>query len=194
LRFEFERHLYSGSQSFSQLKDTKNKPDSVESFSNERGKKRIRVVGNSSDDDDDDDDDDDELPLSDNELMLERSGRRKRTNKILDDMILDDDDDNGSLTDESLTDSNRSLTEDDNEASEASETFANNDRGLSEDEIPIEQFTASDFDDLNYESDHGYIDTNIDFNNLWILLWIFKCQTRFIFRMLQSIRLLNFLR
>jgi hypothetical protein len=94
-------------------------------------------------------------------------------------MILDDNDDDGSLTDGSLTDSNRSLTEDDDEASEASETFANDDHGLSEDEILIEQFTAPDFDDFNYESDHGYIDTNIDFNDSWILLWIFKYQTRF---------------
>jgi hypothetical protein len=93
-------------------------------------------------------------------------------------MILDDDDD-GSLTDGFLTDSNRSLTEDDDEASEASETFANDDRDLSEDEILIEQFTAPNFDDLNYESDHRYIDMNIDFNDSWILLWIFKYQTRF---------------
>jgi hypothetical protein len=80
-------------------------------------------------------------------------------------MILDDDNDDSSLTDGSLTDSNRSLTEDDDKASEASETFANDDRDLSEDEILIEQFIASDFDDLNYKSDHGYINTNIDFND-----------------------------
>jgi hypothetical protein len=80
-------------------------------------------------------------------------------------MILDDDDDDGSLMDRSLTDSNRSLTEDDDKASETSETFANNDRSLSKDEILIEQFTAPNFDDHNYESDYGYIDTNIDFND-----------------------------
>jgi hypothetical protein len=171
--------IASGSQSSSQLKDTRNEPDSVESFPNEREKRRIRAVGHSSDDDDDNDDN--KLPLSDNKLMSERPGRRKRTNKILDDMILDDDndDDDSSLTDGFLTDSNRSLTEDDDKAFEASETFANDNRGLSKDEILIKQFTAPDFDDLNYESDHGYIDTNIDFNDSWILLWIFKYQTRF---------------
>ncbi|PKK56283.1 hypothetical protein RhiirC2_800368, partial [Rhizophagus irregularis] len=169
----------------------------------EKGKKRIRVVENTSDDDvgdnDDDDDDgdespdergkrriraveyssddDDESPLSDNEPMPERPGRRKRTNKI-DDMIPDDDDSDGSLTDRSLTESddNESLTEDDDEASEVS---GDDDRGLSEDEVLIEQFTAPDFDDYDYESDLRNLDTNIDFNDSWILLWIFKYQARF---------------
>ena len=101
---------------------------------------------------------------------------------ILDDMILDDDDDDSSLTDRALPegDGNGSLTEDDDGTSEASGTFAEgDDRGLSEDEVPIEQFTAPDFDDLDYESDHGYPDTNVDFNDSWILLWIFKYQARF---------------
>jgi hypothetical protein len=132
------------------------------------------------------------LPLSDNKPILERPGRRKRTNKILDDMILDDDNDDGSLTNGSLIDSNRSLTEDDDEASEASETFANDDCGLSEDKILIEQFTALDFDDLNYESDHGYID-------MTLMICEYFCRYSnirqdFIFQMLQSICLLNFLR
>ena len=41
---------------------------------------------------------------------------------------------------------------------------------LSDDELPVEQFTAPDFNDFDYESDHRYIDTNIDFNDSWILL------------------------
>ncbi|CAB4444800.1 unnamed protein product [Rhizophagus irregularis] len=93
--------------------------------------------------------------------MPERPGRRKRTNKI-DDMIPDDDDSDNSLTDRSLTesDANESLTEDDSEVS------GDDDRGLSEDEVPIEQFTAPDFDDYyDYESDLRNLDTNIDFND-----------------------------
>ncbi|PKY36382.1 hypothetical protein RhiirB3_458865, partial [Rhizophagus irregularis] len=46
-----------------------------------------------------------------------------------------------------------------------------------EDDIPIEEFTAPDFNDL--ESDHEYFNTNINFNDSWILLWIFKYQARF---------------
>ncbi|GET56425.1 hypothetical protein GLOIN_2v1792112 [Rhizophagus irregularis DAOM 181602=DAOM 197198] len=46
-----------------------------------------------------------------------------------------------------------------------------------EDDVPIEEFTAPDFNDL--ESDHEYFDMNINFNDSWILLWIFKYQARF---------------
>jgi hypothetical protein len=53
------------------------------------------------------------------------------------------------------------------------------DRGLSEDDVPVEQFTAPDFDDLDFESDHEYSNTNSDRDDSWILLWIFKYQARF---------------
>ena len=56
--------------------------------------------------------------------------------------------------------------------------FSDDDRGLSEDDIPIERFTAPDFDDLD-ESDHKYSSANVNFNDPWILLWIFKFQVRF---------------
>ncbi|GBC24892.2 uncharacterized protein LOC114575947 [Rhizophagus irregularis DAOM 181602=DAOM 197198] len=46
-----------------------------------------------------------------------------------------------------------------------------------EDDVPIEEFTAPDFNDL--ELDHEYFDMNINFNDSWILLWIFKYQARF---------------
>ncbi|EXX66361.1 uncharacterized protein OCT59_029035 [Rhizophagus irregularis] len=95
--------------------------------------------------------------------MPERPGRRKRTNKI-DDMIPDDDDSDDSLTDRSLTESDatESLTEDNDEASEVS---GDDDCSLSKDEVLIEQFTASDFDNYDYESDLKNLDTNIDFND-----------------------------
>jgi len=45
---------------------------------------------------------------------------------------------------------------------------------LSDDEIPVEQFTAPDND-----SEFKYPDTNVNFADSWILIWIFKYQTRF---------------
>jgi hypothetical protein len=55
--------------------------------------------------------------------------------------------------------------------------FTEDDLSLNEDEVPFEEFTAPDFDD--FESDYEYYDTNINFNDAWILLWIFKYQARF---------------
>jgi hypothetical protein len=175
--------IASGSQSSSRLKGTRNKPDDVESFSDKGGKRKIRAVEYLSNDDDDND----ELSLSDNEPidMSERVRRRKRIDKfrmLLDDMNLDDDGDgdDGDGDDDFLSDGNGSLTEDEDDGtSETSGTSADDDRGLSEDEVPIEQFTAPDFDDFDYESDHRYPDTNIEFDDSWILLWIFKYQSRF---------------
>ena len=48
------------------------------------------------------------------------------------------------------------------------------DRDFSDDDVPIEQFTAPDFDDFDFESDDKYPDLNIEFNDSWILLWILK--------------------
>ena len=45
---------------------------------------------------------------------------------------------------------------------------------LSDDEIPVKQFTAPDND-----SEFKYPDTNVNFADSWILMWIFKYQTRF---------------
>jgi len=39
------------------------------------------------------------------------------------------------------------------------------DHGLSDDDVLVEQFTASDFYDLNFESDHEYPDANINSND-----------------------------
>ncbi|CAB4478083.1 unnamed protein product [Rhizophagus irregularis] len=186
--------IASGSQSSSQLKGTRNELYSVESSPNEKRKKRIKAVENISDDNDGDDnddgddgdkspnergkrriraveyssDDDDKSSLSNNELMPERPGRQKRTNKI-DDMIPDNDDSDSSLTDRFLTesDANESLTENDDETSEVS---GDDDCDLSVDEVLIEQFTAPNFNNYDYESDLRNLDINIDFNDLWILL------------------------
>ncbi|PKY51163.1 hypothetical protein RhiirA4_446693 [Rhizophagus irregularis] len=70
-----------------------------------------------------------------------------------------------SLANRSLTesDSNKSLIKDDNGTSKVSE---NDNCSLSEDKVAIKQFTASDFNNYNYESDLKNLDTNIDFNDL----------------------------
>ncbi|GET03829.1 hypothetical protein RCL_jg872.t1 [Rhizophagus clarus] len=122
---------------------TKNKPDSVELSLGEEGERRIRAVEHSSDDNDDDDDS--KLSLSDSKLVSERPGRRNHTNE------------EGS--------GNGSLTDDDDRSSEASKTFADDDHGLSENEVLIEQFTTPNFDNLDYESDHRYLNTNIDYDD-----------------------------
>src|SRR5881398_1883933 len=63
-------------------------------------------------------------------------------------------------------DNNESYTEDD-------------DHGFNDDDVPIEQFTAPNFDDFDFESDDEYPNSNIEFNDSWILLWILKYQARF---------------
>jgi hypothetical protein len=50
------------------------------------------------------------------------------------------------------------------------DSMVEDDRWLSDDEIPIEQFTAPDFNDFDFESDNGSPDANLDSNNLWIFL------------------------
>ena len=45
--------------------------------------------------------------------------------------------------------------------------------------VLIEQFTASDFDDFDIESDDEYPDSNLESDDSWILLWILKYQARF---------------
>src|SRR5271163_2974130 len=66
--------------------------------------------------------------------------------------------------------------EDGNDESESSsntsddDSMVEDDRLFSDDEIPIEQFTASDFNDFDFKSDNGSLDANLDSNNLWILL------------------------
>ncbi|GBC05942.1 hypothetical protein RclHR1_06510009 [Rhizophagus clarus] len=169
--------IASGSQSSSQIKGIRNKLDHVESSLGKRGKRRIRTVEHSSDDNDDNDS---ELSLSNSELMSERSGRQNCTSRILDDMILDGDDSDDSLTNEEGS-GNRSLIDDDDRSSKASKTFTDDDYDLNENEVLIKQFTAPDFNDLDYESDHRYFNTNINYDDLWILLWIFKYQARFHF-------------
>src|SRR6266480_752114 len=77
-----------------------------------------------------------------------------------------DDVNNGSGSEEDFDNDDESYTEDD-------------DCGFSEDDVPIEQFTAPDFDDFDIESDDEYPDSNLKSDDLWILLWILKYQARF---------------
>src|SRR5436189_4278021 len=97
---------------------------------------------------------------------------------------LNNDSDNnvGGLDNNNVSDNNDSLNDNGNDDS-YNEDFDNNesyteddDRGFSDNDVPIEQFTAPDFDDFDFESDDEYPDSNIEFNDSWILLWILKYQ------------------
>src|SRR5213080_2432876 len=69
---------------------------------------------------------------------------------------------------------------DDNEDFDNNESYTeDDDRGFSDDDVPIEQFTAPNFDDFDFESDDEYPNSNIEFNDSWILSWILKYQARF---------------
>ena len=109
---------------------------------------------------------------------------------ILDDENLNNDSDDNDSSDDNGggSDDNDGLNNnsDDNEDFDNNEFYTeNDDRGFSDNDVPIEQFTASDFDDFDFESDDEYPDSNIaEFNDSWILLWILKYQARFRLRML----------
>src|SRR5881397_2563591 len=93
-----------------------------------------------------------------------------------------DDNGGGSGDNDGGSDDNDGLNDngDDNEDFDNNESYTeDDDRGFSDDDVPIEQFTAPDFDDFDFESDDEYPDSNIEFNNSWILLWILKYQARF---------------
>src|SRR5205085_5463504 len=96
----------------------------------------------------------------------------------------DSSDDNGSGSDDNGGGSgdNDGLNDngDDNEDFDNNESYTeDDDRGFSDDDVLIEQFTASDFDDFDFELDDEYPNSNIEFNDSWILLWILKYQARF---------------
>src|SRR5690242_17462994 len=89
-------------------------------------------------------------------------------------MIMGGSDDNGGGSDDNGggSDDNDGLNDngDDNEDFDNNESYTeDDDRDFSDDDVPIEQFTAPDFDDFDFESDDEYPDLNIEFNDSWIL-------------------------
>ncbi|UZN99573.1 uncharacterized protein OCT59_000840 [Rhizophagus irregularis] len=98
--------------------------------------------------------------------------RKKRRTRVVENLSDTDDDEESERNDDDESERNDDVQLEDKVLSD--------DDGASttdEDDVLIEEFTASDFNDL--ESDHEYFDTNINFNDSWILLWIFKYQARF---------------
>src|SRR5207248_2903291 len=79
----------------------------------------------------------------------------------------------------SSTSKRRRKQEEEEEEGQDSSNSSYYDSDFSDDDVPIKQFTASDFDDFDFESDDEYPDSNIEFNDSWILLWILKYQARF---------------
>ena len=59
------------------------------------------------------------------------------------------------------------------ERSEISENSGNDEN------IIDEQFTASDWDDFDDNGDFAYLNLSTEFSESWILLWIYKYQSRF---------------
>ncbi|UZO05868.1 uncharacterized protein OCT59_026206 [Rhizophagus irregularis] len=154
--------------------------------SKERKKRRTRVVENLSDTDDDEEserNDDEESERNDDGESEQNDGEESERN---------DDDENDNEIDNKPIDGlkrrkRHNKFRDINleqptklEPVQLEDKVPSDDDGASttdEDDIPIEEFTAPDFNDL--ESDHKYFNTNINFNDSWILLWIFKYQARF---------------
>ena len=110
--------------------------------------------------------DDDEFNQAADYEQINTPTKRKRYHKFRGqtELVPDDEDgDNGSVVPSDASDG---------------DSTAEDDRWLSDDEIPIEQFTAPDLDDFDFESDECP-DTNLDSNDSWILLWVLKYQARF---------------
>src|SRR5213080_4169289 len=97
-----------------------------------------------------------------------------------DENLNNDSDDNDSSDDNGGgSDDNGSGSNDNGGGSGDNDGGSDDNDGFSDDDVPIEQFTAPDFDDFDFESDDEYPDSNIEFNDSWILLWILKYQVRF---------------
>ena len=168
-RREMERFqvITSESQSAFQLRSTMNSPIDAGSSSTSRGRSEREAEEESQDLSSFNHSDDDES----NQEPINIPVKRKRYHKFrqpepIPDVENLDDVNNGSGSEEDFDDDDESYTEDD-------------DRGFSEDDVPIEQFTAPDFDDFDIESDDEYPNSNLESDDSWILLWILKYQARF---------------
>ena len=144
-----------------------NSPIDAESSSTSRGRSEREAEEESQDLSSFNYSDDDES----NQEPINIPVKRKRYHKFrqpepIPDGENSDDVNNGSGSEEDFDNDDKSYTED-------------NDRGFSEDDVPIEQFTAPDFDNFDIESDDEYPDSNLESDDSWILLWILKYQARF---------------
>ncbi len=79
------------------------------------------------------------------------------------DEISNNNGDNSSIKEDDYNDDNSSIEEDERNGNNS--FIEEDDHGLSEEDVPVEQFIAPDFDDLDFESDHEYPDTNVNFND-----------------------------
>ncbi|PKK58360.1 hypothetical protein RhiirC2_720582 [Rhizophagus irregularis] len=153
--------------------------------SKERKKRRTRVIENLSDTDDDEEleqNDDDESEQSDDKESEQNDDEELERNDD-DKSERNDDDENDNETDNEPIDGpkrqkcHNKFRDVNLEQSNKLEPVQLEDKVLSdddgasttdEDDVPIEEFTTPDFNNL--ESDHEYFDMNINFNDSWILL------------------------
>jgi hypothetical protein len=140
------------------------------STSRQRKKEKFELIEENRDSSDDYSGDDDPNPVDDQDLNYVTK-KRKRYSKFHD-TTYDQDDNPEPLTEE---DSDEDFEEPVNSDSAAEE----DDPDLSDDEIPFEQFTAPDLPDLEELFDFETENTNVKFDDSWILLWILKFQSRF---------------
>ena len=159
----FEKHrqkmerfqaITSEPQSAFQLRSTMNSPIDAGSSSTSKGKSEREAEQESQDLSSSRHSDDDESNQTDGQEPINIPAKRKRYHKfrqpepIPDGENLDDVN-NGSGSEEDFDNDDESYTEDD-------------DRGFSDNDVPIEQFTAPDFDDFDFESGDEYPDSNLE--------------------------------
>jgi hypothetical protein len=107
-----------------------------------------------------------ELGSEQRPISVQTERKRNKKIKALLESVIDDD----SYLDPMLSDE-ESVSND--ERSEISENSDNDEN------IIDEQFTAPDWDDFDDNSDFAYLNSSTEFSESWILLWIYKYQSRF---------------
>ena len=107
-----------------------------------------------------------ELGSEQRPISVQTERKRNKKIKALLESVIDDD----SYLDPMLSDE-ESVSND--EWSEISENSDNDEN------IIDEQFTAPDWDDFDDNGDFAYLNSSTEFSESWILLWIYKYQSRF---------------
>ena len=157
------RTIASGSQGSSRSRITGNKTDNV-SISRQRKKEKVELIEEEIQDSPDEHSDGPN-PVADQDVAKKRKYYKK-----FHDTTFDQNDEPEPLTEE---DSDKGLEVPVYSDSATEEDYQ---QSSSDDEIPFEQFTAPNLEDLfDFETEIG----NNDNSWTWILLWIFKYQSRF---------------
>ena len=168
------RNIASRNRNSFRSTSTKNNPIDVGSTSISKGKEKVNPTEQDYNSSCNSSNDDDEL-ISVYQEPIDVPRKQKRYAKFFDaDGTVSDHDESETVLIPSDDEEGFEIPVNDEESSTEED-----DCNLSEEDISVEQFTAPDFDEFEVESDDGYPDRNINFDDLWILLWILKYQARF---------------